>query len=91
MLKISDSVRLRSGGRTAEFGAGGLLAAGMVIGSQQVQIYSGLGDKDRTIKALDDLAAQGPVRLGRALTFPEFDLIRGDPRLKAKRKKVGLP
>jgi len=31
------------------------------------------------------------VRLGRDLTYPEFDLVRGDARLKALRKKLGLP
>jgi hypothetical protein len=33
----------------------------------------------------------GPVKVGRILTFPELDLIRGDPRVKALRKNVGLP
>jgi hypothetical protein len=33
----------------------------------------------------------GPFRIGRALTFPEFALLRDDPRVKALRKKVGLP
>ena len=33
----------------------------------------------------------GPVRLGRNLTYPEFALVRGDPRVKALRQKVGLP
>jgi hypothetical protein len=37
------------------------------------------------------MAVLGPVRTGRALSFPELDLIRGDPRVKAIRKKVGLP
>jgi hypothetical protein len=31
------------------------------------------------------------VRIGRALTFPEFAFVRGDPRVRALRKKVGLP
>ena len=68
-----------------------LLAAGVGRGFQQALMYSGLGDKERTIEALDRQTALGPVRLGRALTWPEFDLIRGDPRLKDLRKKVGLP
>jgi TolB-like protein/Flp pilus assembly protein TadD len=53
--------------------------------------YAGLGDKDRTLEALDRAAAAGPFRIGRALTYPEFGLLHGDPRVKALRKKVGLP
>jgi hypothetical protein len=37
------------------------------------------------------MAGAGPVRLGRDLTFPEFALVRGDARVKALRKKIGLP
>jgi len=37
------------------------------------------------------MANLGPVLLGRDLTYPEFALVRGDPRVKALRKKVGLP
>jgi hypothetical protein len=58
---------------------------------QQALAYAGLGDKERTLEALDRMTATGPVRLGRDLTLPEFSLIRGDPRVKAIRKKVGLP
>jgi serine/threonine-protein kinase len=54
-------------------------------------IFAGLGDKDRTFAALDLAAAAGPFRIGRALTFPEFAVLRGDPRVKALRKRVGLP
>jgi TolB-like protein len=57
----------------------------------QALVFAGLGDKDRTLEALDRMAALGPVRLGRALTFPEFAFVRSDPRIKALRKKVGLP
>jgi TolB-like protein/Flp pilus assembly protein TadD len=57
----------------------------------QALVYSGLGDKDRSFKALDACTVLGPVRMGRTLSFPEFALLRGDPRLKALRKKVGLP
>jgi tetratricopeptide (TPR) repeat protein len=57
----------------------------------QALVYAGLGDKDRTIEALDRLAAFGPVRVGRALNIPEMALLRGDPRVKALRKKAGLP
>jgi len=33
----------------------------------------------------------GAARVGRALSSPEFALLRGDPRVKALRKRVGLP
>ncbi|HKE26903.1 MAG TPA: tetratricopeptide repeat protein [Bryobacteraceae bacterium] len=67
------------------------LAAGTTNPFTQALIFAGLGDKERTLEALDRMTVLGPVRMGRALTFPEFDLIRGDPRVKALRKKVGLP
>ena len=57
----------------------------------QAIIYAGLGDKDRTLEALDRVAALGAARIGRALNSPEFALLRGDPRAKALRRKVGLP
>jgi TolB-like protein/Flp pilus assembly protein TadD len=57
----------------------------------QAVIFAGLGDKDRTLEALDRGATAGPFRMGRALTFPELYLVRGDSRLKALRKRVGLP
>jgi hypothetical protein len=37
------------------------------------------------------MTALGPVRVGNALNFPELGFLRGDPRLKALRKKVALP
>ena len=57
----------------------------------QALIFAGLGDKERTLQALERLATLGPLRLGRDLTYPEFAFVRGDPRVKALRKKVGLP
>jgi serine/threonine-protein kinase len=57
----------------------------------QALIFAGLGDKERTLEALDRMTVLGPVRVGRNLYFPELDLIRGDPRVQALRKKVGLP
>jgi len=57
----------------------------------QALVYAGLGDKDRTLEALDRVTPLGAVRIGRALHSPEFALLRGDPRVKALRKKVGLP
>ncbi len=57
----------------------------------QALVFAGLGDRDRTLDALERMAVLGPVRLGRALGNPEFAFVRGDPRVKALRKKVGLP
>ncbi len=58
---------------------------------QQALVFSGLGDKDRTFEVLNRMTVLGPVRIGRTLTYPEFALLRGDPRLKALRKNAGLP
>jgi TolB-like protein len=57
----------------------------------QALVFAGLGDKERTLEALDRMASLGPVRIGRALTFPEFAFIRSDSRIKTLRKRVGLP
>lgn len=54
-------------------------------------IFAGLSDKDSTFEALNLAAVGGPCRMGRALTWPEFALLHGDPRVKVLRKKVGLP
>jgi tetratricopeptide (TPR) repeat protein len=67
------------------------LAAGTAKPFNQAVAFAGMGDKDRTFQALERMAALGPVRLGRNLAYPEFSFIRGDPRLRALRKKVGLP
>jgi TolB-like protein len=58
---------------------------------QQAIIFAGLGDKERTLRALDQMAVVGPVRMGWILSLPELALLRDDPRLKALRKKAGLP
>ena len=58
---------------------------------QQVLIYAGLGDKDGTLNALDRMTELGPVRVGVSLTAPELSFLRGDPRVRALRKKAGLP
>jgi adenylate cyclase len=54
-------------------------------------IFAGLGDKDRTLEALDRAAKAGPIRIGRELSFPEMSFLRGDPRVALLRIKVGLP
>jgi adenylate cyclase len=57
----------------------------------QAGIFAELGDKDRAFEALDRAIPLGPVRVGRDLTYPQFSVLRGDPRVKALRGKVGLP
>ena len=37
----------------------------------QALILAGLGDKDRTLEAVESMATLGPLRIGRALTYPE--------------------
>jgi Flp pilus assembly protein TadD len=54
-------------------------------------VFAGLGDKVRTLEALDRMTILGPFRVGRALLSPEFALVRDDPRTIALRQKVGLP
>jgi serine/threonine-protein kinase len=57
----------------------------------QALIYAGLGDKTRTLEALNRMTDLGAARVGRTLNEPEFALLRGDPRVKALRQKVALP
>ena len=60
--------------------------------ASKAQIYAALGDQDRTFEVLDHMVAMGPIRMGRDyLNTSNFAFLRGDPRLKALRKKVGLP
>jgi hypothetical protein len=63
-------------------------------GSGGIEIYACLGDKDRVFEALDREAGLGPIRIGWFLLRVDREhrgLLSGDPRLKALRKKVGLP
>jgi len=41
----------------------------------QAIIFAGSGDEDRTLEALDRVAALGPVRLGWVLGLPELGLL----------------
>jgi serine/threonine-protein kinase len=55
-------------------------------------IFAALGDKDRAFEALDRMVPLGPIRIGRdVMISPRFAMLRGDPRLTALRRKVGLP
>jgi tetratricopeptide (TPR) repeat protein len=54
-------------------------------------IYAGLGDKDRVFGALDAMLEQKDPVLPNYLGMPELlPLTRGDPRLAALRRRVGL-
>jgi TolB-like protein len=58
------------------------------------QIFACLGDKERVFERLDSQAGVGPIRMGWVLNRVEREhpgLLRGDPRLKVLRRKVGLP
>jgi TolB-like protein len=57
----------------------------------QAEIFVALGNKDRAFEALEHAIPFGPVRIGRDLNYPVFAALRGDPRVKALRKKIGLP
>jgi hypothetical protein len=59
--------------------------------NEQALIFAGLGDKERTVAALDRMAARGAQRVGEYLNLPELSLLRGNPQAKALRKKIGLP
>lgn len=68
------------------------MAAASTYPNEKAMIFAGLGDKERTFEALDQMAIVGPQRIGQYLNFPELALLlQGDLRLKPFRKKVGLP
>lgn len=78
-------------GKTGRIAEAEELAARVTDATQQALIFAGLGDRDRAMGALERAAELGPVRLGRLLNYPEMALLRGDPRAKAFRKRLGLP
>jgi tetratricopeptide (TPR) repeat protein len=57
---------------------------------REVMIYSALGDLDHAFSALDELASREPHRVGLLLVHPETAALRGDPRLAAFRRRLGL-
>jgi tetratricopeptide (TPR) repeat protein len=54
-------------------------------------IHAALGNKDRTFEELYRAAEIVPHRVVPLLSYPEMELLRGDPRLAALRKKLRLP
>jgi len=67
------------------------MAAVTGYANEKALIFAGLADKERTFEALDGMSFMGPQWVGIYLNLPELALLRGDRRLKAFRKKVGLP
>jgi Tetratricopeptide repeat len=67
------------------------MAAASGYANEKALIFAGLGDKERTLEALDRMAIVGPQRIGIYLNIPELALLKDDPRLKTFRKKIGLP
>jgi len=59
--------------------------------NEQALIYAGLGDKQKTLDALQRMTRVGPQRVGGYLAFPEMALLKDDPQLPALRKNAGLP
>jgi TolB-like protein/DNA-binding winged helix-turn-helix (wHTH) protein len=57
----------------------------------QALVYGGLGDKDRAFEGLEKMAAINDPRVAIYLSYPELALLRGDPRLRELRRKLGLP
>ena len=57
----------------------------------QVFVYAGLGDKDGTFKALEQMATNHDPRVGMYVTYPELALLRGDRRLTEFRQRLGMP
>jgi TolB-like protein/Flp pilus assembly protein TadD len=91
---VDDSVDAPLGyayGRAGRKDEAEKLAAATSAPYNQAMTFAGMGDRERTLAALERMAALGPVRLGRDLHYPEFAFVRGDPRLKALRQRVGLP
>ena len=54
-------------------------------------VYAGLGDKDRVFETFEKLAAMHDHIVDIYSVFPEFALVRDDPRMQEFRKKRGLP
>ena len=69
-------------------------AVNIVNINARLQAFACLGDKDRDFDTFESNAALGPIRIGWFLLRVDREspgLLRGDSRLDALRKNVGLP
>jgi TolB-like protein/DNA-binding winged helix-turn-helix (wHTH) protein/Flp pilus assembly protein TadD len=57
----------------------------------QALVYAGLGDKDRVLEAFEKMAAMHDHIVDIYSVWPEFALMRDDPRMKEFRQKRNLP
>jgi TolB-like protein/DNA-binding winged helix-turn-helix (wHTH) protein/Flp pilus assembly protein TadD len=57
----------------------------------QALVYAGLGDKDKALDGLRNMVAIKDPRAGFYPLFPEFGLLREDPRRNAIRRELRLP
>ena len=67
------------------------LASDSTLPNRQAIIYAGLGDKDRTLAALEKMALINDPRVDAYPYHVEFVFLRGDPRLNELRRKRHLP
>jgi tetratricopeptide (TPR) repeat protein len=75
-------------GRLAE--AQQLASANAGFPAREALIYAGLGDHEKSIDALERMAAANDPRVGAYLAYPELSSLRNDPRLAALRGTLGL-
>ncbi len=68
-----------------------LLAKSPNLPGRQMQVYAGLGDKDRAFEALERVSDLNWWQAAFLMLRPEMALLRGDPRLNDLRRKLGLP
>jgi eukaryotic-like serine/threonine-protein kinase len=76
-------------GRRAE--AVTIAAENQASPSNAVTIYAALGDRERALAALEQVAVIQPHHFGRILRQPELGALRDDPRVAALRERFGLP
>jgi tetratricopeptide (TPR) repeat protein len=61
-----------------------------MLPQRQAEIYAYMGDTDRAFEAIERLASINPRRALVFLQYPELALLRGDPRVDALRRRLGV-
>jgi hypothetical protein len=65
-------------------------SAPFVSGYDLAAVYAALGKPDEAFAALDDAYRQRAEWLGYLTIDPQMDALRGDPRFRELRRKMGL-